>query len=275
MREISGIALVAGESTRQYVHALHGARMRREYIQPSTSRGCDEGVVHDSPKSFFLTLLLLYGAPNAFAEEWQPVRADTYSSTELARMSGSSTFVDGQYTQRTELPSGGYLREDFVYVPWFGQPAGWALSFDDLPPTERIVPHNPPRVDLANLTIDVSSAVLWKLEPDPVRADVVHPTNRSPSPASVFTGDLVSPYFWTDKPVPITDLGDGLYSATWVVPSGFKTGNPWGAFSEHPIGITFRAAAPPIPEPEAVWMLGIGLGALGFLARRRRQGLRG
>ena len=61
-------------------------------------------------------------------------------------------------------------------------------------------------------------------------------------------------------------------SVTWpLLPGASYSFEVWG-FTEHPFGgqYTFTATAALVPEPQALAMMLAGLGAVGFMARRRR-----
>lgn len=221
--------------------------------------------------AILLFIVSVFTLPSALAEEWQAIGGSigyydyTYGRLLEKPLYGVNTFTDGSYTSGVASPV------------WSDRPASdqqnatLGLRFVDLALYNPLT--KPLQVDVVNHTIDVSSIYVFPIGQGrshghaPASNLIANPDNPN-TPVYPSIPYVRAPNY---NPVPFVTNADGTFTASWFTPHnirGYTRYYDFG-FGGLPVSVTF-APAGVVPEPEAVWMLGIGLGALGFLARRRR-----
>lgn len=147
---------------------------------------------------------------------------------------GGNGFADGAFSAPPTLDN----------APLVARSAMGTLSFQDwgplLPPYFAYM--RAPQVDLVNLRADFS-ALVW--------LGFIEPTEP-------IIGFPVGIAGW----VPLTDNGDGSYTAQWEVPAIIPRYSVHG--SGGPISITFAAS---VSEPGTVWLLALTLTLAAFVRR--------
>lgn len=206
----------------------------------------------------------LFAAFGADAATWQAVRGiNGIDGVAYPFLHPGGTFEDGQHTWLggREISNSSVILADY--------PLSELVPPSQTPDNTRIVAHGfvfapsapgefsrPPQVDLVKQTIDLSS--LWVIafqQFDYPLGEVRQEAIFGWKPAA-------------KEPVAFVTNTDGSFTANWVSDL-FNLGNSYAGGNYQQMSLTFQAA-PPIPEPAAIWLMGAGIGLLGWVMRRRR-----
>lgn len=228
-------------------------------------------------------LLLLQASFCTEAAIWQAVNGTGFTSGDL--VFGGSYFNDGEYQTS---PDNQYQSADKILTAEGSSPstslAFTATSYSQLRRVYSYVTQKnwvlpPPEVDLTNMRVNFSSLFIthwteggngiigWGVGSHNLAPEVfVYPAHCPPVQGGSCTPEYEVPaapstvWDWT----PITDNGDGTYTASWLTPNppyyfSFPTGG-------QQVSLTFRAA---VPVPAAFWLFGSAFAGLLGICRKQ------